>query len=327
MFLKYCRYTVQKLSKLKTISSVRNVGSEATNNGKFEEVEIKVPWGKICGKYWGPQDVQPIIAIHGGRDNACSFDPIAIRLPENVSLFAVDLPGHGLSSWIPRGMQYTALFIVQIFDRVREHFKINKLKLMGHSLGGITSFLYTSIYPNDVKYIVALDNYKPITYIASALLPMSLRYREAFFKNEKSPDPPAKYSYENAIKKMIAISKNSLDVATSQILMERGMTKKPDGSLYFNEDPRVKFLPFDLSSTVDQMKIFAKQFHCPFLFIKGDQFNRIDNMERYYEVLEVIEKHSEDFQHHSVAGTHHFHMGNPKKVAAIINPFILKHVD
>ena len=44
--------------------------------------------------------------MHGWQDNAGSFDRLIPLLPRNHAYLAIDLPGHGLSSRIPNGMQY-----------------------------------------------------------------------------------------------------------------------------------------------------------------------------------------------------------------------------
>lgn len=61
----------------------------------------------IClGKWWGPKDKQPIIAIHGWQDNAGTFDPLIELLPKDLSILCIDLPGHGRSSHIPMVKMY-----------------------------------------------------------------------------------------------------------------------------------------------------------------------------------------------------------------------------
>lgn len=61
-----------------------------------KEVKIRVPWGGyIAGKWYGPDNVQPILMIHAWQDNAGSFDPLLPLLPSNFSYLAIDLPGHG----------------------------------------------------------------------------------------------------------------------------------------------------------------------------------------------------------------------------------------
>lgn len=44
------------------ILSIRKC-SNLTNS--FKEVKIPVPWGHIAGKWWGPTDKHPILALHG----------------------------------------------------------------------------------------------------------------------------------------------------------------------------------------------------------------------------------------------------------------------
>ncbi|RZF42463.1 hypothetical protein LSTR_LSTR013227 [Laodelphax striatellus] len=69
-----------------------------------KEVEIPVPWGLVKGKWWGPEDRQPFLAVHGWQDNCGSFDALASLLAPEISLLCIDLPGHGLSSRMPAGL-------------------------------------------------------------------------------------------------------------------------------------------------------------------------------------------------------------------------------
>jgi hypothetical protein len=39
--------------------------TEIEKRFKVEEVKIKLPWGHVAGKWWGPKDVQPIVTLHG----------------------------------------------------------------------------------------------------------------------------------------------------------------------------------------------------------------------------------------------------------------------
>lgn len=35
------------------------------NRRPCKEIKIPVPWGHIAGKWWGPEDKRPILALHG----------------------------------------------------------------------------------------------------------------------------------------------------------------------------------------------------------------------------------------------------------------------
>lgn len=75
----------------------------------------------ISGKWWGPRTEQPIIAIHGWQDNAGTWDTLIPLLPESISVLAIDLPGHGLSSHYPKGHFYylfwDGVIVVSTFKR------------------------------------------------------------------------------------------------------------------------------------------------------------------------------------------------------------------
>lgn len=55
----------------------------------------------VSGKWWGPKGKQAILALHGFQDNAGTFDELINLLPANLSILAIDFPGHGQSSHLP----------------------------------------------------------------------------------------------------------------------------------------------------------------------------------------------------------------------------------
>lgn len=102
----------------------------------------------LCaGRWWGPQDTQPVLAMHGWLDNAATFDPLMELLPESLSVLAIDLPGHGRSSHYPPGVLYHFTEDVVTIRRLAKHFGWEKVSIMGHSMGGSYAFLYAAIYP------------------------------------------------------------------------------------------------------------------------------------------------------------------------------------
>ena len=63
----------------------------------YEERKINVPGFTIASKVWNPNNIKPVLCLHGKLDNAASFDLLAPLLP-NIQLVAVDQPGTGYSS-------------------------------------------------------------------------------------------------------------------------------------------------------------------------------------------------------------------------------------
>ncbi|KAJ8953609.1 hypothetical protein NQ318_003033 [Aromia moschata] len=132
-------------------------------DGEFEEVQIPVPWGHITGKWWGPKYVQPIVALHGWQDNCGTFDNLAPLLRDKgLSVYCIDLPGHGFSSHLPPGQSYYIFWDgVHFLRRIVKHFNWNDIIILGHSLGGAIAFLYAAMYPDDVKKYISIDIASP----------------------------------------------------------------------------------------------------------------------------------------------------------------------
>lgn len=70
---------------------------------EVKEVQIPTDWGHIAGKLWGSGQQRPILALHGWQDNAATWDTLIPLLPKDISILSIDFPGHGLSSWYPKG--------------------------------------------------------------------------------------------------------------------------------------------------------------------------------------------------------------------------------
>lgn len=71
-----------------------NIRGEPFPNRQWEEMKIDVPWGHVSGKWYGNQDDQPILALHGWLDNAGSFDRLIPLLPQKFPVLCIDLPGN-----------------------------------------------------------------------------------------------------------------------------------------------------------------------------------------------------------------------------------------
>ena len=79
------------------------------------------------GKWWGPTDKQPIVAIHGWQDNSGTFDKLA-QLLSSVAILSIDLPGHGISSHLPLGQFYYIFWDgVLTLRRIVKYYKWNKV--------------------------------------------------------------------------------------------------------------------------------------------------------------------------------------------------------
>lgn len=113
---------------------------------------------------------QPVILIHGLAASLRDWDSLVSGLAANgYQAFALDLPGHGDSLKPDDVDQY---HIERIYRYVRDWIEEINLKdpplLVGHSLGGYLSLLYTRRNPQHVRGLALID---PL-YSTSQLSPL-----------------------------------------------------------------------------------------------------------------------------------------------------------
>ena len=102
---------------------------------------------------WGTAEPR-LVLVHGSGQNAHTWDTVALAL--NIPLIAIDLPGHGHSSWredatySPQGM---AQDIAQVMAVHAKH----AVAIVGMSLGGLTCLALAHAYPELVPHLVLVD--------------------------------------------------------------------------------------------------------------------------------------------------------------------------
>jgi len=108
---------------------------------------------QISGLQWGDDEPQYVL-LHGGAQNAHTFDTVALALQR--PLIALDLPGHGHSDASPFG---SSAFVAHARDI--EWALVQLLSaptpLVGMSLGGMTSILIAHDRPDLVRSLLLVD--------------------------------------------------------------------------------------------------------------------------------------------------------------------------
>ena len=105
---------------------------------------------------WGTDGKPALILVHGGLDHARMWDWTARALRDDYHVYALDLRGHGNSAWAPGAMYSLAEHVLDLAT-LADIIKGYPLTIVGHSLGGIITLLYSGIYPDRVKKAVAIE--------------------------------------------------------------------------------------------------------------------------------------------------------------------------
>ncbi|KAJ6649688.1 putative serine hydrolase [Pseudolycoriella hygida] len=310
-------------------SAVNGCSNGDKSDGLWDEIEIPVPWGFVAGKWWGPRNKQPVLALHGWQDNAGTFDNLLPLLSPNLSILCIDLPGHGKSSHYPKGMQYYLFWDgVTLIRRIVKHFGWQKLTLMGHSLGGALSFMYAASFPDDVEKFISIDIAGPTVRDHRKTAASTGDSIDRFLKYETLPMSKMPcYEYEEMIDIVVDAYAGSVDRNGAKILMRRGMDSAPRSinskGFHFVRDLRLKVSLLGMFS-IEQVTSYAEQIKCDVLNIRAVPGMIFENVEVYPKILEHTRKNARRVKYEEVEGTHHIHLNTPERIYKLINEFLLE---
>ena len=117
-----------------------------------EEVEVASD-GRLSALVWGAKPPE-IVLLHGGAQNAHTWDTVALAL--DLPLVAIDLPGHGHSDHREDGPFSPRANAVDVAVAIRALAPDARM-VVGMSLGGLTAIALTGCAPELVRKIVLVD--------------------------------------------------------------------------------------------------------------------------------------------------------------------------
>ncbi len=115
---------------------------------------VELPGGQqVSVLVWGWGEPE-LVFLHGGGQNARTWDLVTLGLGR--SAIAIDLPGHGHSSW-RADQDYSAVRNAEAVAPVIAELAPRAAGVVGMSLGGLTSIRLASTHPDLVRRLVVVD--------------------------------------------------------------------------------------------------------------------------------------------------------------------------
>jgi pimeloyl-ACP methyl ester carboxylesterase len=105
---------------------------------------------------WGEPDRPAVVMLHGLRSYARTFAPLAARLAGSHRILAVDARGRGDSDWDPHGEYHTSAYVSDV-EQFADRLGLERFTLLGHSMGGATSYVYAARHPERVTALIVED--------------------------------------------------------------------------------------------------------------------------------------------------------------------------
>jgi len=100
-------------------------------------------------------DKPPIIFLHGAMDNGLCFSSVAEEYRDEYHVIMPDVRGHGLTDTLEEQWNYDSM--ADDVKKIIESLELNKVIIIGHSMGGNIGAKVAQKYPNLVKKLVLED--------------------------------------------------------------------------------------------------------------------------------------------------------------------------
>jgi len=221
---------------------------------------------------WGNPDKPLLLLVHGGRDHARSWDWVARALRRDFHVIAPDLRGHGDSAWAI-GSSYALTDFVLDVAQLLEAVDAYPVTIVGHSLGGAVSLLYSGTFPERVGRLVAIEGLGPPPAVLRELVgvPGWRRVREWVERMQKlAGRQPRRYASIDEAASRMREANGFLSDEQAHHLTIHGVARNEDGTFSWKFDNYVRaFSPVRLSS--DEVEELRARITCPVLLVRGTE--------------------------------------------------------
>lgn len=221
---------------------------------------------------WGNQDAPPMLLVHGGRDHCRNWDWVADHLRHDYHIIAPDLRGHGDSQWMVGGA-YSYIDYVYDIAQLLKQTKTTPVTIIGHSMGGSISLLYSGLYPETVSKVVSIEGMNPP---ASILPPQDVIPPEQKLLDwmdtlrDLAGRIPRRYAtLEEALQRMQTENPH-LSAEQARHLTIHGSNQNEDGTFSWKFDNYIRaYTPVGL--TTEDTHLLYGRISCPTALIYGTE--------------------------------------------------------
>ena len=188
------------------------------------EVQIG-PDQSLSALVWGEGEPE-LVLLHGGGQNSHTWDGLALLLGR--PLVAIDLPGHGHSSW-RADRDYWPWANAAAVASAWQQLAPKARHLIGMSLGGLTAIRLASVRPDLPERLVVIDVTPGVANRSAA---MSAQQRGA---SALTSEPPVYESFEKMAARAIELSPHRSPVAVRRGVLHNAV-ELPDGTWRWRYD-------------------------------------------------------------------------------------------
>ncbi|HWA03944.1 MAG TPA: alpha/beta hydrolase [Rhizomicrobium sp.] len=222
---------------------------------------------------WGDDGAPPLLLIHGGRDHCRNWDWVAERLRGRYRIVAPDLRGHGDSDWADGGGYSEINYVYDIAQLVQQK-RMAPVTIIAHSLGGSIALLYSGLFPETVRKVVAIEGLGPSPDMLKRIRQDSIgtRIRKWIeMKREAAGRLPRRYAtLDDAIARMQE-ENTHLTAEQARHLTLHGAIQNEDGTYSWKFDNAVRLGGGPAGLPPEEQREVWENIAAPVLLIRGTE--------------------------------------------------------
>ena len=207
----------------------------------------------------------PLVFLHGFLESSKIWEPFIDELSKKRQVICIDLPGHGKSGNL--NPVHTMELYADAVHVILKHLKVEKISLVGHSMGGYVSLAFCEKFPDLMERLVLLNS---------------------------SPAPDSEEKKINRDKAIALVRKNkkafvkmavsNLVTKESNLKFEKEMNELIKDALSFSEEGIILALK-GMKIRTDKTEVL-KAFQGPKYIVASEQ----DPVINYTEIQEIAQK-------------------------------------
>lgn len=242
---------------------------------------------------------QPIIILHGLFGSCVNWKTVSEMLSSQFSVYTLDLRNHGES---PHSEQFNYNVMTEDLKQFILRHNLQKVIVIGHSLGGKTAMTFASTYPQMVDKLIIVD-IAPRAYLSSL---------KGLIESMMS----VKLSQYNKLREIVSALEFQIPDLSTRYFLVKNIKRDKKGqlkwkinlqSIHDNYDNLNKAVPIGLS--IDR----------PTLFIRGEDSDYV--MEQDMNVIKTFY-----FPHAHIVtipkAGHWVHIDAPNEFVSIVQEFV-----
>lgn len=287
----------------------------SVNDGRLageREGFVTVNGLRLRVREWGSPDAVPIVLLHGLRGYSGTWRRLASALSEKFRLIAYDQRGRGESAWDPGCNYYTDAYLADL-EAVVDSLQLARFVLVGHSMGGTTSYVYAAKHPQRLLGLI-IEDIAPGSSAGGAGASRILREMANLPLSFKSWDEARAYWRQ---------TRPSVGEAALEERLAESLREDPDGTVKWRYDAvgisKTRMVP-DPARVVDLWPV-VRSLSVPTLIIRGERtdFCAADTVSQMVSSNPHIEAVT-------VAGaTHYVHDDAPEVFIEHVTCFLARH--